>query len=69
MYLDEIRRRPGFASEDCFPWTIPVVAGLERLAFTVSVSFLVGENGCGKSTLIGRPARDQAVARGGILLV
>ncbi|MFE0759074.1 AAA family ATPase [Inquilinus sp. NPDC058860] len=52
MYLAEIRRRPGFAPDGRFPWTIPVVAGLERLAFTAPVTFLVGENGCGKSTLI-----------------
>lgn len=35
-----------------FPFTVPVIQGLERLAFTHEVTFFVGENGSGKSTLL-----------------
>jgi predicted ATPase len=51
MYLDRITRRLGHQGEG-FPWTVPLVAGLQDLRFTTSVTFLVGENGCGKSTLL-----------------
>ncbi|MBE9607710.1 AAA family ATPase [Acetobacteraceae bacterium H6797] len=40
------------AQPEGFPFTLPMVAGLERLAFTAPVTFLVGENGSGKSTLL-----------------
>ncbi len=51
MYLDRITRYPGFTGEG-FPWTVPLVAGLDDLRFTTAVTFLVGENGSGKSTLL-----------------
>ena len=51
MYLDRVTRRPGHRGEG-FPWTVPLVAGLQELVFTAKVTFLVGENGCGKSTLL-----------------
>jgi predicted ATPase len=35
-----------------YPFSIPAVRGLDRLEFHPAVTFLVGENGCGKSTLI-----------------
>ena len=37
---------------DAYPWSLPVVRGLERLELDPGVTFLVGENGSGKSTLI-----------------
>ena len=37
---------------DRFPFNVPIIASLERVSFTSPVTFLVGENGCGKSTLI-----------------
>ena len=37
---------------DRYPYSIPAVAKLETLALHPQVTFLVGENGCGKSTLI-----------------
>ena len=51
MYLDRITRHLGHKGEG-FPWTVPLIAGLQHLEFTTSVTFLVGENGCGKSTLL-----------------
>jgi predicted ATPase len=35
-----------------YPFSIPAVRGLDRLELHPAVTFLVGENGCGKSTLI-----------------
>jgi len=35
-----------------WPWTIPALAALEELPLSPGVTFLVGENGTGKSTLI-----------------
>lgn len=37
---------------DAFPFTIPSVAGLKRVDLHSKVTFLVGENGSGKSTVI-----------------
>jgi predicted ATPase len=41
------RRRP----ED-FPFTLPAIVGLETMTFDSRVTFLVGENGSGKSTVL-----------------
>jgi predicted ATPase len=35
-----------------WPWTVPVLHSLERLELHPGVTFLVGENGTGKSTLV-----------------
>ncbi|ESQ81849.1 hypothetical protein AEAC466_20005 [Asticcacaulis sp. AC466] len=35
-----------------YPFNLPVVRGLDRIAFHPKVTFFVGENGSGKSTLI-----------------
>jgi ATPase subunit of ABC transporter with duplicated ATPase domains len=48
--VELVRERAGAA--DAYPWSLPVVRGLERLDFDPGVTFLVGENGSGKSTLI-----------------
>jgi predicted ATPase len=47
-----------FPQEDCYPFSLAVFKETERLAFTTPVTFLIGENGTGKSTLL------QAIARG-----
>ena len=39
-------------SRDVYPFTIPAIAGPRDLAFKQPVTFLVGENGTGKSTLL-----------------
>ncbi len=38
--------------KDRFPWSIPAVRTLETLTFRSPVTFLVGENGSGKSTIL-----------------
>ena len=45
-------RRDEVPSWDQYPFSIPAVRTLEELRFTSPCTFLVGENGCGKSTLI-----------------
>ena len=37
---------------DVFPYSVPLIRDLDRIEFESPVTFLVGENGCGKSTLI-----------------
>jgi predicted ATPase len=65
MYLQSIYRRDDVRADGGFPWTVPVVAALERIEFTAPVAFLVGENGSGKSTLLeGMAAGLGAVAMG-----
>ncbi|GGF59894.1 ABC transporter ATP-binding protein [Paenibacillus albidus] len=39
-------------SFEAYPFVLPAVRNLERLVFTKPVTFLVGENGTGKSTLL-----------------
>ena len=51
MFLAAVTRKPGHVGEG-FPWTVPLIAGLQSLTFTAAVTFLVGENGSGKSTLL-----------------
>jgi predicted ATPase len=64
VFLSALRRR-GDAAADGFPWTVPVVAGLHELEFGTAVTFLVGENGSGKSTVLeGIAAGVKAVAVG-----
>jgi predicted ATPase len=45
-------RRRRAAGQVGFPWTVPVVASLDVLEFTAPVTFFVGENGSGKSTVL-----------------
>lgn len=40
------------AEADQFPFTVPVIRALPTLRFTTPVTFLVGENGSGKSTFL-----------------
>ena len=51
MYLDAIHL-PESALTEHYPFTVEAIAGLEDLKFETPVTFLVGENGCGKSSLI-----------------
>jgi predicted ATPase len=45
-------RRERMGAVDQFPYTLPALRGLEKLAFHPKVTFFVGENGTGKSTLL-----------------
>src|SRR5437879_9535086 len=50
LYLDLLRDRvPSFEQ---FPYCLPALRNLDRLPFHPKVTFLVGENGTGKSTLL-----------------
>src|SRR6202790_1110269 len=44
--------RESVPSFDQFPYSLPALRNLERLPFHPKVTFLVGENGMGKSTLL-----------------
>lgn len=52
-YLREILLlRENVASFDSYPFDIPAIRDFERLTFNAQVTYLVGENGCGKSTML-----------------
>jgi predicted ATPase len=64
VYLSAIRRKHD-EGEEGFPWTVPVVAGFEAMELTAPVTFFVGENGSGKSTVLeGIAAGLRAIAVG-----
>ncbi len=46
-----LRNFPESKSEQ-FPWTLPIVKNFEEIQFTKPVTFFVGENGSGKSTIL-----------------
>lgn len=46
-----------FPDRESYPFKIPTLQGRQTLVFRESVSFFVGENGCGKSTLMEAIAR------------
>lgn len=52
MFLTSIRRRDEGSDREGFPWTLPLVRSLDDLSFETPVTFLVGENGSGKSTVL-----------------
>lgn len=66
MFLTAMRRRTEEpVDSQAFPWSLPLLRGLDELAFTAPITFLVGENGAGKSTLLeGIAAGMDAVAVG-----
>ncbi|OWA35612.1 AAA family ATPase [Saccharibacillus sp. O16] len=52
-YLRRIERVPGSITQaSAYPFHLPAVRELERLDFHARVTYLVGENGVGKSTLL-----------------
>ena len=54
MYLNAIERLEGdFTGEDEYLGRIPAIAGLSLLELRQPVTFLVGENGSGKSHFAG----------------
>ncbi len=53
IHLLSVTLRP-FLESDAgeFPFTVPVIRSLQEIKFTAPVTFLVGENGSGKSTVL-----------------
>ena len=52
-YLIEISLKESISKNlDVYPFNIPAVANLEKLSFHPDVTFIIGENGTGKSTII-----------------
>lgn len=47
----ELRNYPE-DEKDHFPWTLPLLKNLEEITFKKNISFFVGENGSGKSTIL-----------------
>ena len=52
IYLQSLRRKYAQWPDEEFPFTLPVVRELESLTFRSPVTFFVGENGTGKSTIL-----------------
>ncbi|MGP4039810.1 AAA family ATPase [Gracilibacillus sp. D59] len=53
MYLKRIRlHNEKLPNDNRYPFSIPVIKGLDQLDITSNVTFFVGENGSGKSTLL-----------------
>jgi predicted ATPase len=52
-YLQRASIRPDFEGDrDAYPFSIPAVRGIDSIVFHPNVTFLVGENGSGKSTVL-----------------
>jgi predicted ATPase len=62
IHLQSVTHTKFGAAPDSFPFHIPAIRSLDQLAFTAPVTFLVGENGSGKSTFL----ESLAVAAGSI---
>jgi predicted ATPase len=52
LYEMELLRGGEGWDADAFPFSLPALLGWDRLRFDEKITFLVGENGTGKSTLI-----------------
>ena len=52
IHLTAVEKRASFPQEARFPYNVPVIARLESVRFETAVTFLVGENGSGKSTFL-----------------
>jgi predicted ATPase len=53
MHLRSIKKAAPTADQaERFPFSVPVVRALEELSFDAPVTFFVGENGSGKSTIL-----------------
>jgi predicted ATPase len=52
VYLTSIGIREPFTSGLSYPFSLPVVTQLQKLEFKSPVTFLTGENGSGKSTIL-----------------
>src|SRR5512136_556174 len=53
MHIRSIRLlRDTFPAQDCYPFSLDVFRKTDRMEFLQPVSFFIGENGTGKSTLL-----------------
>ena len=52
MFVSSIRSNGRGLDDRAYPWTVPAIAAFERLELARPVTFLMGENGCGKSTFV-----------------
>jgi predicted ATPase len=52
IFLQSVRMKQSEGPGDGYPFNIPVVQTLDQLAFRSPVTFFVGENGSGKSTIL-----------------
>ena len=52
LFIREIKIHREYIGQDSYIAGIPALINLERLEFTAPVTFLAGENGTGKSTLL-----------------
>ena len=52
IHLTAVEKKASFPQRQEFPFSVPVIAGLESVRFETPVTFLVGENGSGKSTFL-----------------
>lgn len=58
MYLRKVEiNSDGFPTQRCYPFNIPIIGEPVELAFTKPITFFVGENGSGKSTVLDAIAR------------
>ena len=51
-YLDEVSIDPNQDVPSGYPFEIPVIESFTSIDFDSKVTFFVGENGCGKSSLL-----------------
>jgi predicted ATPase len=52
VHLRSVSIEAGPDERRAFPFTVPAIAALERVVFETPVTFLVGENGSGKSSFL-----------------
>ncbi|OPX61935.1 MULTISPECIES: AAA family ATPase [unclassified Methanoregula] len=50
-----------FPEGDCYPFNLAVFTSTEKIAFNTPVTFFIGENGTGKSTLLRAIARNAGI--------
>lgn len=52
LYIKYVRLKEEGETPQTYPYTVPALANFRRLEFRRPVTFIMGENGMGKSTLL-----------------
>ncbi|MBW4448828.1 MAG: AAA family ATPase [Spirirestis rafaelensis WJT71-NPBG6] len=52
IHLRSIVKKPNVKKADSFPFNLPLVKSFQEINFQKPVTFFVGENGSGKSTML-----------------